>query len=125
MSNSITAVGNLTRDPEVKYLSSGNASAKFGLAVSRRFQKNGEWTEQTSFFDVVAYGSLAENIGNSLVKGNKVIVTGRLEQRTWETDNGDKRSIIEIVADEAGAALSFATVEVKKNAPKASSRGGF
>lgn len=124
MSNSITQVGNLTRDPEVKFLSSGNATVKFGIAVSRRFQKNGEWQEQTSFFDVTAYGSLAENIGNTLMKGNKVVVTGRLEQRSWETPDGDKRSAIEIVADEVGAALSFATAQVTKNQPK-SDRGGF
>lgn len=116
MSSSITQVGNLTRDPELKYLSSGNATARFGLAVNRRFQKNGEWTEQTSYFDVSTYGSLAENIANCLTKGTKVVVTGRLEQRTWDDkETGEKRSAIEIVADEVGAALSYATAQVTKN----------
>ncbi|MEI6710605.1 MAG: single-stranded DNA-binding protein, partial [Actinomycetota bacterium] len=84
--NQITVVGNITRDPELKFLTSGNAAMKFSIAVSRRWQnrQTQEWEEKTSYFDVQAYGSLAENCANSLQKGTRVIVSGRMEQRTWE-----------------------------------------
>lgn len=116
--NSITVTGNLTRDPEIKFLNGGNATVKIGIAVNRRWQKSGEWQEQTSFFDVVAYGQLAENVGNSLTRGAKVLVTGRLEQRSWETPDGDKRSVIEIVADDIAPSLAWATASVTKNPAK-------
>lgn len=114
--NSVHVTGNLTRDPEIRYTRAGQAHAQFGLAVSRRWQnrQSQEWEEQTSFFDVVAWGDMAENIAMSLVKGARVIVTGRLEQRSWETQEGEKRYKIEIVADEVGPSLRWATAEVKK-----------
>ena len=115
--NSITVVGNLTRDPEMRYTPSGQANAKFGVAVNRRWQnrQSNEWEEATSFFDVVCWRELAENAADSLSKGQRVIVTGRLEQRSWESANGDKRSAVEIIADEIGPSLRFATAEVKRN----------
>lgn len=116
-SSEVTIVGNLTRDPELRYLTSGTAVCSFGVAVNRRYQKNGEWEEQTSFFDVTAWRHLADNVTESLVKGDRVIVTGRLEQRTWETDEGDKRSKVEITADNIGASLQFATAAPRKATP--------
>jgi single-strand DNA-binding protein len=115
--NSITVVGNITRDPELKFLNSGQATVRFGIAVNRRWQnrQTQEWEERVSYFDVTAYGSLAENVANSLPKGTRVLVTGRLEQRSWETPEGDKRSIIEINADEIAASLRYATAAVTKN----------
>jgi len=115
--NSITVVGNLTRDPEMRYTPSGQANARFGVAVNRRWQnrQSSEWEEATSFFDVVCWRELAENAADSLSKGQRVIVTGRLEQRSWESANGDKRSAVEIIADEIGPSLRFATAEVKRN----------
>jgi single-strand DNA-binding protein len=113
--NSITLVGNITRDPELKFLNSGQASVRFGLAVNRRYQKNGEWVEQVSFFDVVAYQSLAENVTNSLTRGTRVMVTGRLEQRSWETPDGDKRSVVEVNADDIAPSLRYASAAVTKN----------
>jgi single-strand DNA-binding protein len=113
--NTVTMIGNLTRDPELRYTTSGRGIASFGLAVNRRYQVNGEWQEQTSFFNVVAWGDLGENCAASLTKGARVIVTGRLEQRSWETPEGDKRSVVEVVADEIGPSLRWAQAEVVRN----------
>ena len=100
--NSITISGNITRDPEMRYTPSGVSKVTFGVAVNRswRNQQSQEWEEQTSFFNVVAWRQLAENAGASLTKGMRVVVSGRLEQRSWETEAGEKRSIVEIVADD-------------------------
>ena len=100
--NTVTLVGNVTRDPEIRFTTGGRGVASFGLAVNRRYQSNGEWQEQTSFFDVVAWGTLGENAAASLSKGTRVVVYGRLEQRSWETENGEKRSKVEVIADELG-----------------------
>jgi single-strand DNA-binding protein len=116
-SNNVTLVGNLTRDPEIKFIPSGAATATFGLAVNKKWQnrQTQEWEEETSFFNVVAWRNLAENVAESLVKGTRVMVTGQLKQRSWETPEGDKRSVVEIVADEVGPSLAYATVEVSRN----------
>jgi single-strand DNA-binding protein len=113
----VTVVGNLTREPELRFTPNGQPKANFGLAVNRRWQnrQSNEWEEQVSFFNIVCWGSLAENVAESLPKGARVMVTGRLEQRSWETDNGEKRSIVEVVADEVGPSLRWATAEVKRN----------
>jgi single-strand DNA-binding protein len=114
--NAITVVGNVTRDPELKFLNNGNAALKLSIAVNRRWQnrQTQEWEERVSYFDIVGYGAMAENAANSLVKGSRVIVSGRLEQRTWETENGDKRSVVEINADEIGPSLKWATAVVTR-----------
>ena len=115
-SNSITISGNITREPEMRYTPSGISKVTFGVAVNRswRNQQTQEWEEQTSFFNVVAWRQLAENVSASLTKGSRVVVSGRLEQRSWETEQGEKRSIVEIVADDVSASLRFATAEVHK-----------
>ena len=114
--NTITVVGNVTRDPELKFLNSGQAALRLAVAVSRRWtnRQTNEQQEQTSFFDVQAYGSLAENVASSLTKGSRVVVTGRMEQRSWETDNGEKRYAFEIVADEIAPSLRWATAVVTR-----------
>lgn len=112
--STVTVVGNVTRDPELRYTSGGRAMASFGLAVSRRYQQNGEWTEQTSFYNVTAWGTLGENLAASISKGTRLVVFGRLEQRSWETKEGEKRSVVEIVADEAGPSLRWAQATVDK-----------
>ena len=111
-----TITGNLTRDPEIRYTRDGQATTSLGVAVNRRWQnrESNEWEESTSFFDVVTWRDLAENVALSLTKGMRVVVTGRLEQRSWETEEGDRRFKVEIVADEVGASLRFATVDVHK-----------
>ena len=118
MSNSITITGNLTREPELKFMNSGNAVVKLGVAVTRKFKDE----EQTSFFDVTAWGSLAENVANSLHKGIRVTVTGRLEQRSWDDKDGNKKYAIEIVAEDIAASLRFNSVDVQNGADRKSTR---
>jgi len=115
--NSVTVVGNITRDPELRFTPSGQAVASFGIAVNRRWQNraNNEWEEQTSFFDIKCWAQLAENVSESLGRGARVVVTGRLEQRSWQTDQGDKRSKVEIVADDVAPSLRWATAQISKN----------
>jgi single-strand DNA-binding protein len=115
--NTITLVGNVTRDPELRFTPAGAATATFGLAVNRRWQnrQSQEWEEATSFFDVVCWREMAENVSESLQRGARVIVSGRLEQRSWETPEGEKRSRIEVIADELGPSLRWATAQVVKN----------
>jgi len=124
--STVTIVGNLTRDPEIRYTTGGAAKASFGVAVSRRWQnrQSQEWEEQTSFFNVVCWREMAENVAESIGKGSRVVVTGRLEQRSWETEQGEKRSIVEIVADDVSASLRFATAEVHKVERSGPSDGG-
>jgi single-strand DNA-binding protein len=114
MTTNVTVVGNLTRSPELRYTAGGRAIASFGIAANRRYQQNGEWQEVTSFFDVVAWSDLAEHLAACLEKGARVVVTGRLEQRSWESDDGTKRSKVEITADDVGASLRFANVTVER-----------
>jgi single-strand DNA-binding protein len=115
--NTVTLVGNATRDPELRYTAGGAATASFGLAVNRRWQnrQTNEWEEQVSFFNVVAWREMAENVGDSVQKGTRVIVTGRMEQRSYETQQGEKRSAVELVADEIGPSLRWATAKVERN----------
>ena len=116
MSTTTTVIGNLTRDPEIRYTRQGQANSTFGVAVNRRWQnkQTQEWEEQVSFFDVVCWGDLAESVALSLTRGCRVIVAGRLEQRSWETEAGERRSKVEITADEVGPSLRFATCEVSR-----------
>ncbi|HUC31870.1 MAG TPA: single-stranded DNA-binding protein [Ilumatobacteraceae bacterium] len=122
--NSVTLVGNLTRDPELRFTTGGRGQASFGLAVSRRYQVNNEWQEQTSFFNVVAWGTLGENAAASLNKGTRIIVTGRLEQRSYETQQGEKRNVVEVIADEIGPSLRWARAEVERIARDGGSSSG-
>ena len=115
--NTVTIVGNVTRDPEIRYTAGGQANANFGVAVNRRWmnRQTNDWEERTSFFNVVAWREMAENIAESIGKGTRVVVTGRLEQRSWETENGEKRSVVEIVADEVAPSLRYATAAITRN----------
>lgn len=114
--STVTIEGNLTRDPEVRYTPSGAAVTQFGVAVNKRWQNRTtqEWQEETSFFTVQAWAELGLNASESLNKGDRVIVTGQLEQRSWETPEGDKRSVVEIRADDIGASFKFATAKVER-----------
>ena len=122
--NNVTVVGNVTRDPELRYLQTGTALATMGIAVNRRYMKNNDWVEDTSFFDVTCWRDLADNVSESISKGDRIIVTGRLEQRSWETDQGDKRSKVEIIADEVGPSLRWATAQISKIRRDGPSGGG-
>lgn len=125
-SNSVTIIGNCTRDPDLKFTPSGVAVATFGVAVNRRWQNRStnEWEEAVSFFDVTTWQQLAENVSESVTKGTRVVVTGRLDQRSWETQDGDKRSKVEIVADDVAPSLRYATAEVTKNERSGGPAGG-
>jgi single-strand DNA-binding protein len=124
--NTVVLVGNVTRDPELRFTPNGQATTSFGLAVNRRWQnrQTQEWEEQTSFFDVVCWREMAENVSESIARGSRVIVTGRLEQRSWETPEGDKRSRVEVIADELGPSLRWATAQVVKNERRGAATNG-
>jgi len=117
MSSNVTIVGNLTRDPELRFTPAGAPVTTFGVAVNRRWQNRDsqQWEESTSFFNVTCWRDLAQNVSESLEKGARVVVTGRLEQRSWETNDGERRSVVEIVADEVGPSLRWATAEISRN----------
>ena len=120
--NQVTVVGNLTDDPELKYTPNGAAVANFSVAVSRRVRN--ETTQQwedadTSFFRISCWRSMAENAAESLTRGTRVVVVGRLKQRSWETPEGDRRSFVEIEADEIAPSLKWSTARLEKT-----SKGG-
>jgi single-strand DNA-binding protein len=108
--NSIVIVGNLTRDPETRFAVNGSAVVTFTVAHNRR-QKNDDGTWQdgdSSFIDCVAFGTLGEAIAETLSKGQRSIVAGRLQQRSWETPDGDRRSKVELVVDACGPEIRWA-----------------
>jgi len=96
--NRVILAGNLTRDPELRYTPNGKAVASFGLAVNNRYKAGDEWKDDTCFVDVTVWGKQAENCAEYLSKGRNVLVEGRLQYRTWETEEGQKRSKLEVVA---------------------------
>jgi single-strand DNA-binding protein len=115
--NTVTVVGNLTRDPELRYTPTGQAVVKFSVAVNRFYtNRNGDKVESTDFFTVNAWRSLAENVAESLKSGARVLVTGRIQSRIWETEDGAKRTVVEIEAEEVAASLRWATAKLTKAA---------
>ena len=121
--NTVNIVGNITRDPELRYTPNGASVANFSVAWNRRYERGGEQVEEVSYFDVTCWGSLAENVASSLGKGTRVMVSGRLDQRSWETPQGEKRSKIEITADDVAPSLRWASAEVNRN-PRDDGFGG-
>jgi single-strand DNA-binding protein len=114
MSNSINVVGNLTGDPELRFTQSGTAMVSGSIASNRRYQVNGEWQEQTSYFNFTAWRELAENIASTMSKGMRVVATGRMEQKDWTDKDGNKRTSYDLVLDEIGPSLRWATAVVTK-----------
>jgi single-strand DNA-binding protein len=114
--NQVVIVGNLTDDPELRYTPNGAAVANFRVAVNRRYRdQSGEWKDgETSFFRVNAWRTLAENVAESLTRGSRAVVVGRLRARSWETPEGETRSSVEIEADEIAPSLRWATAKVEK-----------
>ena len=96
--NKVILIGNLTRNPELRYTPNGTPVASLGLAVSRRYKQGDDLKEEVCFVDIVVFGKQAEHCGQYLSKGNGIIVDGRLQQRRWETEDGQKRSKHEVVA---------------------------
>jgi single-strand DNA-binding protein len=113
----ITITGNLTRDPELRYTPTGQAVANFTVASTPRYldKATGEWKDaDTLFLGCNAWRQLAENVAESLQRGMRVIVTGRLRQRSYETKEGEKRTVYEVEADEVGPSLRNASAKVIK-----------
>jgi single-strand DNA-binding protein len=118
--NHTTIVGNLVEDPELRFTNNGIAVANLRMAVTQRIQQDGQWSDgDTSFPRVNVWRGQAEHLADSLSKGDRVMVTGRLRQRSWETPEGEKRSVAEIEADEVGASLKFATGKVERDSERA------
>lgn len=126
MSNSITVVGNLVEDPELRYTQSGTPMAGIRVASSRRYQdRNQEWQEDTAFFRGTVWREMAEQVSESLHKGDRVIITGRIEQRDWEDNSGQKRSSLELSIQEIGPSLRWATAQVNRVARGSSGSGSW
>lgn len=115
----ITVIGNLTADPEIRFTSTGVPVTAFTVASSPRVydQATGQWKDGDALFlRCSAWRELAEHAAETLRRGTRVIVTGRLKQRSYETSEGDKRTVYEVDADDVGASLKFATAEIRKAA---------
>jgi single-strand DNA-binding protein len=122
--NNITIVGNLTREPELRYTQGGKGVTSFGVAVSHRYQVNGEWQEKTSFFNVTAWDQLGENAAATLSKGSRVIVNGRIEVREYEARDGGKRTSVDVIADEIGPSLRWARATIERTTRTTADDGG-
>jgi single-strand DNA-binding protein len=110
-------VGNLTDDPELRFTPQGHPVAGFRLAVTPRVKDGEGWRDgETSFFRINAWRQLAEHVAESLGKGDRAVVLGRLKTRSWETPEGEKRSVTEVEADEVAASLKFATAKPQRAA---------
>ncbi|WP_405931009.1 single-stranded DNA-binding protein [Streptomyces sp. NBC_00827] len=113
----ITIVGNLAADPELRFTPSGAALVKFSVASTpRRYDKaSGQWQDGTAMFlRCTAWRDLAQHIAESLTKGTRVVVTGRLRQHNWKTDQGENRSMLGLEVDDIGPSLQFATAKVER-----------
>jgi single-strand DNA-binding protein len=124
----ITVVGNLTADPELRFTQSGAAVASFTVASTpRTFDKaSGEWKDgEALFLRCNVWRQVAENVAESLTRGSRVLVTGRLRQRSFETKEGEKRTVMELEVDEIGPSLRYATAKVNKVSRGGGEGGGF
>lgn len=113
--STITIIGNLAADPELRFTTNGNAVVKFRVGCSRRFQKNGEWTSKTSWWGVEAWGQTAENAAATLSKGMRVIVVGEVDADEYNTEAGEKRVSYYVRATAIGPDLRFATASIERN----------
>lgn len=122
----ITVIGNLTDDPELRFTPSGAAVAKFRVASTPRMldRQSGEWRDgEPLFLSCNVWRQAAENVAESLQRGSRVIVSGRLRQRSYETKEGERRTVVELEVDEIGPSLRYATAKVQKMSR--GSGGGF
>jgi len=123
----ITVVGNLTDDPELRFTPSGAAVAKFRVASTPRImdRQTNEWKDgEPLFLSCTVWRQAAENVAESLQRGARVVVTGRLKQRSYETREGEKRTVIELEVDEIGPSLRYATAKVQKMSRSSGGGGG-
>ncbi|BBZ56684.1 MULTISPECIES: single-stranded DNA-binding protein [Mycobacteriaceae] len=124
----ITVIGNLTADPELRFTPSGAAVANFTVASTPRMfdRQSNEWKDgEALFLRCNIWREAAENVAESLVRGSRVIVTGRLKQRSFETREGEKRTVMEVEVDEIGPSLRYATAKVNKANRSGGGGGGF
>ncbi|MDI1461687.1 single-stranded DNA-binding protein [Catellatospora sp. KI3] len=124
----ITVIGNLTDDPELRFTPSGAAVAKFRIASTPRTldRASGEWKDgEPLFLQCSVWRQVAENVAESLQRGSRVIVSGRLRQRSYETKEGEKRTVFELEVDEIGPSLRYATAKVQKMSRSGGSGGGY
>lgn len=124
----VTVIGNLTADPELRWTQSGAAVADFTVASTpRTYDRNaGEWRDgDTLFMRCSVWRETAENVAESLRKGMRVIVQGRLTQRSYDTQQGERRTVVELQVDEVGPSLRRARAQVTRNQPQPASAGGF
>jgi single-strand DNA-binding protein len=114
--NTVTFIGNLTRDPELRFTTSGTAVCSFGLALNKRIKTDTGWEDgDPSFVSITAWRQRGENAAASLAKGQRVVVTGEIKTRTYETDEGEKRSAFDVQAHDIGPSLRWATADVTRN----------
>jgi single-strand DNA-binding protein len=115
----VTITGNLTADPELKFTPNGAAVANVRVAVTARVRDGETWRDgETSFYRVTAWRDLATNLTDSLSKGDRVVIVGQLRMRSWETPEGEQRSVVEVTADEIGPSLRWATAKPERAARK-------
>jgi single-strand DNA-binding protein len=113
--NSVTLVGKLTDGPELRFTPNGIAVASIRLAVTPRIRERDGWKDgETSFFRVNVWRDLAEHVADSLSKGDRAVVVGRLRTRSWETPEGERRSVVEVEAEEIGPSLRFVTAKPQR-----------
>jgi single-strand DNA-binding protein len=124
----ITVIGNLTADPELRFTPSGAAVANFTVASTPRIfdRQTNEWKDgEALFLRCNIWREAAENVAESLVRGSRVIASGRLKQRSFETREGEKRTVVELEVDEIGPSLKYATAKVNKASRSGGGGGGF
>jgi single-strand DNA-binding protein len=120
----VTLSGNLTDDPDLRFTPNGTAVANFRLAVTARIKDGDNWRDgDTSYFRINVWRQLAEHAADSLTKGDRAVVIGRLKSRSWETPEGDKRSVVEVEADEVAPSLRWATAKPER-ATNGKGKGG-
>ena len=120
----VTITGNLTDNPELRFTPNGHAVANFRLAVTARIKDGDSWRDgDTSYFRINAWRQLAEHTAESLTKGDRAIVIGRLKSRSWETPEGDKRSVVEVEADEIAPSLRWAIAKPERANSNGSAKG--
>jgi len=121
--NKVMLLGNLTRDPELRYAPNGTAVARFGLAINSRFRQGEEWKDDVCFVDVVVFGRQAETAGEYLAKGRMALIEGRLQWRSWEGQDGQKRSKHEVIADRVQFMSRGRDDSVSRSGPDSSDSG--
>jgi single-strand DNA-binding protein len=121
----VTITGNLTDDPELKYTPTGAPVANFRIAVTARVRDGETWRDgDTSYFRINCWRQLAEHIADSLSKGDRAVIVGRLKSRSWETPEGDKRSVVEVEADEVAPSLRWAIAKPERATSNGSAKQG-